>query len=759
MPAQTRHRSKQAVASTNPASQTNPSKTSAVRSTVPAASTRQLVNLDQSTELVQTLLHTGISCVAFLRQIFPDKCFMRRKYENRPDHWSYDDWVAGKKGHESPSERAGSAVSLLERGTDESVNRLLDWLEKGVFDALKKRYLDTFQLHIVENESRPFEVIETYDFKIRYTEPTGAALVAIRMPDKKPASIWNVRLGVTQVIQNLTSLCQTFAELPRQRSLKMQLTYNDTCPSDYEPPGFKAGASDTITFPSGEGWARKTHPVGEMKTGYHGLTLRVNHLEQSDPSAEGSEIPANLPYTDLRSILEDADRESLDQNAEKYTSADRVDRPNTMPDVSKEASKSGSLGKSPKGGPRVRTSGFSGVAGESAGPPTNLGKVDSSQTQNETRVGSSSTIDHEYPDISDRDYLRNALEDTPMDDSYPDTQPIRPSIEENGLNTTSAKQEVVLQLSEEKLSAIMRAKERGELSSLVKRRRTGLDLEGLGSADVINCECDWNGEDPEQMLQCQLCENWQHSYCYGYLGRSDKRIPKKRFCYSCLKAGEDPKMFSVLQELALKRCGIRHIERFGFVDVPKFAQGIGIDRQTASRLSGYLRERQYLIPVSGQKDQLKATHRIVESGPAHDRMMTECFEPFKHIEHLYVSHNTASSISAVESIQATRSASEKTKTLAKGARPSQTSVKTHALHKGKQQATTTAPEQVAPSITQTPRRKRRTQEDWIEEVGRRVTPKRACKTSVSNGFVSASYSYPTSPGGTSASANDDEMEL
>ncbi|KAK7606610.1 hypothetical protein BKA81DRAFT_401861 [Phyllosticta paracitricarpa] len=69
------------------------------------------------------------------------------------------------------------------------------------------------------------------------------------------------------------------------------------------------------------------------------------------------------------------------------------------------------------------------------------GKVDSTQTQNETRVRSSLTIDHEYPDISNRNYMRNALQDTPMDDSYPDTQPIKlSSSHEHGLRTTSAKQ-------------------------------------------------------------------------------------------------------------------------------------------------------------------------------------------------------------------------------------------------------------------------------------------------------------------------------
>ncbi|KAK7530796.1 HORMA domain-containing protein [Phyllosticta citribraziliensis] len=815
MPAKTRHRSKQAAAAAKPALQ-NANESTASSSeqrpeTSAASNVSQPIKLDQSTQLVQSLFHAGISCVAFLRQLFPDNCFTRRTYENRHDHWDYDEWASGKKGlQSSKQQRPGAAVSILKRGEDKGVDHLLDWLEKGVFHALKKRYLETFQFIIIENEGRPSEVLETYDFRVRYTESLGAELVQISMPGLKPTSIWNARVGFTQMIKKLCMYCPNLADLPKQRSLKIQLSYNATCPNDYEPPGFMTGGSDSLAFPSGDGWTRKTVSMGEMDTGYHSLALSVNHLEHEDPSME-AKIPSNLNYTDVASIIDNADGEFFEleettteakKEAKKGSSSEVANQPSDAPQSSGEASKTGNPERSHnrrenlqsldsrslrREQPGVQPSKDTEHAGGSLEPSAHSGKVDKAdrssvqddlpqqvgaRNQSETRVRSSSTIDHESPDVSERNFLRNMLQDTPADEGSLDTQPIMLTPEELEPQATSAHREIGLQLSEEKLSALVRESQRGMTSSPLKRHSTGLDLQGLGSVDRIRCECDWSREDPEQMLQCHLCENWQHSYCYGYRGRSDRRVPKDRICYRCLTVKEDPKMFPALRSLALMRCGIRYIERFGFIDDSKFAAGLEIDRQTASRLSGHLREKGYLVPVTGQKKHSRA-HHIVKSGPAYQRMIDECFAPFKWIEHLYVPQEKANEIEAP--ISAAPSRSEAPKTLTQAGPSSQPTLATSSLRKGKQRATATATEQGFSSASnqqssltrakapvaslQTPSRKRRSQESWLEEVGRRVTPKRACKSSVSAGFIKATYL--TSPASVVASVNpdDDEMEL
>ncbi|KAK8214161.1 HORMA domain-containing protein [Phyllosticta capitalensis] len=659
-----------ASSTSGPKPTTSASSTSGQKPTTSASSTSPKVSAEQSVQLVQSLLHAGISCVAYLRQLFPEACFMQRNYENRDDHWDYDEWVAGNKGKNPDTMRRGSVVPVLKRETHREADRILDWLEKGVFDALRKGYLKNFQFQILQNQDRPAEVMETYDFRVRYAENTGEALVEIGMSDGKQASIASARIGFSQMIKKLTLYTPTLADLPRQRSVRIQLGYNDDCPLDYEAPGFVAGTSDKLAFPSGEGWARKIVSMGEMVTGRHGLSLRINHLEQRDPTVPETEIPTNLAHDDITELLDDTPAENFEPQDERM--------------AHKEAS-----------------------------------------------------------DISERSYLKTALQDTLADDNSPDTQPLNVSSQNLELQGMPAKQQEVRELSTNKRAALERTIANDGLSSPLQRRSTGIDLRGLGSSDKIKCECGWEGEDADQMLQCQLCETWQHAFCYGYLGRSDLRMPKDRFCYTCLTKGEEPKLLRDLQSMALMRCGIRHIKRVGFTDDSSFAKGLGIDRQSATRLSSFLREKKYLVPVPGQKKTAKASAQgpcqIVGSGTAHRDMMDECFDPFKSIEFLYVPR------------------SKPTTTLASSAASSQSYPAVRSSRKGKERATSqvvppssnhppTRP--MAPVATmQTPSRKRRSTEDWVEEVGRRVTPKRACKNSVSNGF--ADITYLSSPMGAS----------
>lgn len=57
--------------------------------------------------------------------------------------------------------------------------------------------------------------METYDFRVRYAENTGEALVEIGMSDGKQASIASARIGFSQMIKKLTLYTPTLADLPR----------------------------------------------------------------------------------------------------------------------------------------------------------------------------------------------------------------------------------------------------------------------------------------------------------------------------------------------------------------------------------------------------------------------------------------------------------------------------------------------------------------------------------------------------------------
>lgn len=88
--------------------------------------------------LVKHLTRTSISVLSYLRELFPEDAFEERN-------------VSGKLG-----------VKLLRRGIDDGADQLLDVLERGVFDALEKKYLKTLVIGVSVDGDKPDTLVESY---------------------------------------------------------------------------------------------------------------------------------------------------------------------------------------------------------------------------------------------------------------------------------------------------------------------------------------------------------------------------------------------------------------------------------------------------------------------------------------------------------------------------------------------------------------------------------------------------------------------
>lgn len=73
------------------------------------------VSPTESLALVRNLLRTAVSTISYMRSLFPDDCYTNVKI-------------------------AGNTVKSLIRKTPEST-ALINWLERGVFDAIKRKYV------------------------------------------------------------------------------------------------------------------------------------------------------------------------------------------------------------------------------------------------------------------------------------------------------------------------------------------------------------------------------------------------------------------------------------------------------------------------------------------------------------------------------------------------------------------------------------------------------------------------------------------
>lgn len=83
-------------------------------------------------------MRTAISTVCYLRNIFPEDCF-------------------------SDKSLSGVNIKSLQPSNDES-KTLIDWMEKGVFEALKKKYLRVIIFGICTDPAKDMEtMIESYE--------------------------------------------------------------------------------------------------------------------------------------------------------------------------------------------------------------------------------------------------------------------------------------------------------------------------------------------------------------------------------------------------------------------------------------------------------------------------------------------------------------------------------------------------------------------------------------------------------------------
>lgn len=155
---------------------------------------------------MQEVILTSLSCLAYLRNFFEEKCFINTTF-------------------------CGVSIKQLKRGNSTESDRFLDWLERGVFDALHHKYLKSLVFGIYLDESLPTKVSETYTYDFTYDHD----------------SVNNTE-SVSKLIRTLCTLTQTLQPLPNIKYLTLKLFYNKTTPIDYEPPMFRKASNHTFGY-------------------------------------------------------------------------------------------------------------------------------------------------------------------------------------------------------------------------------------------------------------------------------------------------------------------------------------------------------------------------------------------------------------------------------------------------------------------------------------------------------------------------------
>ncbi|XP_050372828.1 meiosis-specific protein ASY1 [Argentina anserina] len=186
----------------------------------------EITELD-SLLLTRNLLRIAIFNISYIRGLFPEKYF---------------------------NDKSVPALEMKIKKlmpVDEESRRLIDWMEKGVYDALQKKYLKTLLFCVCEDVEGP--MIEEYTFSFSYsnTDSQEVSMNINRSGNKKQGGTFKynstteitpnqMRSSACKMVRTLVQLMRTLDRMPEERTILMKLLYyDDVTPADYEPPFFR----------------------------------------------------------------------------------------------------------------------------------------------------------------------------------------------------------------------------------------------------------------------------------------------------------------------------------------------------------------------------------------------------------------------------------------------------------------------------------------------------------------------------------------
>ncbi|EAW06931.1 putative meiosis specific protein Hop1 [Aspergillus clavatus NRRL 1] len=569
-----------------------------------------LLKQQQSLEFVQIMLHVSLGTLFYLREFLPLPCFDDRdlKEAQRDNNLSYREFINGKQQAETSEAlarapfgtgRRGQPLKIIIRDSNPKANTILDVLENGIFDALRKNVLSAVQFTIILDKDEPENVLESYTFTFKYTGGHGVVNSRLESLSINPVgcvadvkTAQTARVGLEMIVRRLITLSAFLPTLPNKRNLGVHLFYTEDCPPDYEPPGFTGALNDTIKYPLTENWRKETQSCGSMDSGWHSVGLKVTSLKWVGPDPEGSEavpkVPTDLEYRDVVQRSEDiglADGGSLE-------------------------------------GSQIH---------ESVNP---AGEPPQEATQ----------------DVTERNRLQTMIptQGTPsyMDSQLVPTQPINPSVAVDHDSSNIVNSDHKFELSEQKIS---------EIQEHLKSRNGS---PGKNQERTIRCQCGWDSEE-SAMLECAFCHMRQHVACYGFDGPNDPRIPDIHACYQCLLEPKEIQLLCEMNSLVLLRRALKIIIEEGYPSrTSLFTQKLHCNGQTVIQITDILKKQNILQPTPGykQKGFLRRglpKFNIPSSDQIQLKIKNEIFNPMTKIGHHYNQKVSGDSQETRQSIKST----------------------------------------------------------------------------------------------------------
>ncbi|KAG1727923.1 HORMA domain-containing protein [Suillus paluster] len=206
----------------------------------------------------------------------------------------------------------------LNRGFTNEGDRIIDYLENGIFEAVDKQYLRKVIFGIYLDSKDPNNLVEAYTFNFHYhklpgsdsaipimtlgdemskmslarSDPVSEALKKGQMP-----TLGEVKRSVKSLITTINQM----ENLPKNRYGNFKLFFNEDAPDDYQPPHFQAADAEAnrwffTTHAAGEVPERTS--IGRVNAGWHGVDMKVVSVSSYLPSITEDN---NAPFAGITS--------------------------------------------------------------------------------------------------------------------------------------------------------------------------------------------------------------------------------------------------------------------------------------------------------------------------------------------------------------------------------------------------------------------------------------------------------------------------
>ncbi|KAI0822740.1 HORMA-domain-containing protein [Trametes gibbosa] len=282
---------------------------------------QSIITSQQSLQSIQTLLRAGLGCITYLRNLLPSDNFSESYLtSSAPASLSSHPSRNGSSFASSEGRRnvSGFKIMTVTRGFTEEADKLLDYLENGIFDAVQKQYLRSF-VFAIYLASPHHSIIEAYTFNFSYCKIPGSESVVPVMSlgedmmhlslsgsnrshdpvsdatrSGKVPTLGEVKRSLKALIKNLIQATTQMDSLPKRRFATFKLFYYENTPDEYEPPHFRAGDAKK------DKWFMTTHDkgevpercsVGSLQTGFHAVDVEVASVSGYLPSTEDNNAP------------------------------------------------------------------------------------------------------------------------------------------------------------------------------------------------------------------------------------------------------------------------------------------------------------------------------------------------------------------------------------------------------------------------------------------------------------------------------------